>query len=354
MSDHYPLISVIMPVFNAECYLEAAVLSILNQSYKNIELLVIDDASSDESYQAIKSFTDTRIKIYRNKTNEGYLKSVNLLFTKCRGSFIAFQDADDWSSLDRLEKQLEVFKQDPELMFCGTQCIYSKNEKELRRSTFPLLHDDVVLKLEHGDTVILCGASVMLRRKLLIDYPGYRAFYDRIGSEDLDWFWRMLVNNKYMNLPEYLYNYRSSPSSITRKLDLNPLRYHSTQIALLAYWQYKLTGSDVLMDKQLSLKLITQIRQKYSRDGSLIFYRAAISQLAFGQLDSYLWCLKESIKRKGFSWTNIKLLLIWLPLFVFLHLSPKRTQRKIIEKSNIRFLKEMGVDARMGKVEKIS
>ena len=147
-----------------------------------------------------------------------------------------------------------------------------------------------------------------------------------------------------MNLPYFLYTYRLAINSITRKLNLNPLRYHSTQIALLAYWQRKLNGNDVLDDKGSRSKLVKLIEEKYTSDESLIYRRAAVTQLAFGQFGSYLLCIRESIARKGLSIANIKLMLIWLPLFVFLYLSPKRLQRKIVENNNVSFLKEMGID----------
>lgn len=345
-----PTISVIMPVYNAELYVACAIESILNQTFSNIELLVLDDASTDGSLSVIESYKDSRIRLYKHTENKGYLKSVNFLFSQCSGDYIAFQDADDWSDISRLQSQLIEFQKDPELMFCGTQCVYSKHGREQRRSSFPQIHSDVIAQLERGDTVVLCGASVMLQRELLTEYSGYREFFDRIGAEHLDWFWRMLINHKYINIPEHLYTYRSNMGSFTRKLDLNPLKYHSTQIALLAYWQRKLYGKDVLDDKTSSLALVNKIEAKYRSDESLIYRQAAVTQLAFGQFSSYAWCLRESIARKGVTLDNIKLMLIWLPLFVFLHLSPKRLQRKIVENKNQFFLKEMGIDIKKAKL----
>jgi len=346
-----PLISVIMPVYNAERYVGEAIESILKQSYGNFELLIVDDGSYDRSYQIMQSFNDDRVVIFKNEKNLGYLKSVNFLFSKSQGEYIAFQDADDVSSFHRFSLQAESLLSDPKLMYCGTQCKYSKNGKELRRSSFPLAHEKVVQKLERGDTVVLCGASVMLKRQFLDDYHGYREFFDRIGAEHLDLFWRMLLTHKYKNLPEYLYNYRSESNSFTQKLDLNPLRYHSTQIALLAYWQCKQNGSDILGDKALSSKLVNNLEAKYKQDDSLIYTKAAITQLSFGNIRAYFWCLKESILKTKFAFSNVKLMIVWLPLFVFLHVSPKRFQRKIIEKNNLKFLKEMGVDVKAGNRE---
>lgn len=339
-----PTISVIMPVYNAELYVACAIESILNQTCSNIELLVLDDASTDDSLRVIESYTDSRIRLYKHTENKGYLKTVNFLFSQCSGDYIAFQDADDWSDISRLQSQLIEFEKDPQLMFCGTQCVYSKHGREQRRSSFPQIHSDVVSQLERGDTVVLCGASVMLKRELLTEYSGYREFFDRIGAEHLDWYWRMLINHKYMNLPNYLYSYRSDSNSFTRKLDLNPLKYHSTQIALLAYWQRKLFGKDALDDRDSSAALADKIEAKYRNDSSLIYRKAAMTQLAFGQFGSYLWCIREAVSRKGVTAENIKLMLIWLPLFVFLYLSPRRLQRKIVERNNLSFLTEMGID----------
>ena len=339
-----PLISVLMPVFNAEMYVVQAIESIINQDYENFELLIIDDASDDDSFSIISGIEDSRVRIFQNDRNKGYLTSVNYLFSQCRGDYITFQDADDWSEPNRLSNQELAFRKDSKLMFCGTQCIYTKNGREQRRSMFPLEHDDVVQQLESGDTAILCGASVMIKHQLLNEFGGFRVFFDRVGAEHLDWFWQMMINNRYMNLSEPLYTYRATDNSFSRKLDLNPLRYHCTQIALLAYWQKKLNGKDALDEESTQLSLKHSIEKKYESDSSLIYRQAGVTQLAFGEYRAYVDCLKNSIRCKGVTIANVKFMFIWFPLFIFLMFCPRTLQRKVVKRNNLNFLKDQGVD----------
>jgi glycosyltransferase involved in cell wall biosynthesis len=339
-----PLISVIMPTYNAEKYLERAINSILEQTYEYFELLILDDASEDNSINIIKSYTDPRIKLFKHEKNQGYLQSVNFLFTQSTGNLIAFQDADDWSDRTRFEKQVKAFEDDTDLRFCGTQCIHYKNNQRKTYSNFPLTLHKVVEKLERGDTVVLCGASVMLKRELLERYGGYREFYDRIGAEHLDWFYQMLHQEKFINLPLHLYTYRAVHNSFTKSLDLNPLKYHCTQVALLTYWQRKLFGSDTLNDENGRAEIIKKIEEPYENDETLIYKRAAITQLAFGQLSGYFYCVKKSILISGLTVGNMKLACIWLPILIFKKMLPLKLQRKVVERNNSKFLKKMGID----------
>ena len=102
------LVSVLLPVLNGEKYIQKAVFSILNQSYKELELLIIDDGSTDNSYQMCMKISDhdKRVKVFKNQNNLGLTKSLNLLINESSGKYLARQDSDDWSEETRLEKQL--------------------------------------------------------------------------------------------------------------------------------------------------------------------------------------------------------------------------------------------------------
>ena len=105
--DHQPLISVIIPTYNRERYLLEAVQSVLSQTYSNIELIVIDDGSTDQSHQMIGNVKDKRLEYYKVE-HSGHISTVrNIGLSKCRGKYIAFLDSDDiWHSC-KLEKQLK-------------------------------------------------------------------------------------------------------------------------------------------------------------------------------------------------------------------------------------------------------
>ena len=100
-------ITVFMPVYNSERYLKEAIDSILNQSYKNFELLIINDGSTDSSIDIIKSYNDSRIKLINNDCNKGLPYTRNLGLKLAKGDYIAIMDSDDISYIHRLKKQIE-------------------------------------------------------------------------------------------------------------------------------------------------------------------------------------------------------------------------------------------------------
>lgn len=115
-----PNISVIMPVYNVEKYISIAVQSILNQTFENFELIIIDDASTDKTYDIINCFQDKRIVKLRNQTNKGVAATLNEGLKLAHGEYVARMDGDDVSKPDRFEKQLCFMKDNPELLISGT------------------------------------------------------------------------------------------------------------------------------------------------------------------------------------------------------------------------------------------
>lgn len=106
-----PLVSIITPVYNSEEYLEETILSVINQTYKNWELLLIDDYSTDNSYKIIEKYlTDERIKYLRNERNSGPAITRNVGLEKSKGEYIAFLDSDDIWAKNKLELQIDYMK----------------------------------------------------------------------------------------------------------------------------------------------------------------------------------------------------------------------------------------------------
>ena len=104
-----PLITVLMPVFNAEKFLNIAINSVLDQTFSSFEFLIIDDGSTDNSVQIIRSYSDDRIRLIQNKTNEGISASLNKGVLLSTTELIARMDADDICYPERLEKQYNFF-----------------------------------------------------------------------------------------------------------------------------------------------------------------------------------------------------------------------------------------------------
>ena len=115
-----PGISVIMPVYNTGEYLGEAIQSILDQTFRDFELIIINDGSSDNSLKIIKSFKDTRIKFISNTSNRGNYPSRNEGISIARGKYICVMDADDIALKSRLERQYLFMERNPEIGLAGS------------------------------------------------------------------------------------------------------------------------------------------------------------------------------------------------------------------------------------------
>jgi len=238
-----PLISVIMAAYNCERYVDQAIDSILSQSHKNLELLIIDDCSTDNTWLRIKKHTDERINATKNPTNLGYLKTTNKLFEACNGEYIAFQDADDWSLPVRLQLQVELLTEKPDLDFCGTSCTKFFDDGFRVNVKYP--KSDLALRsaLSLGVTSLFCGSSIVIKSTALRSLGYYREFFDRIGAEDIDWYLRGLELGKAENTQKHLYHYRqhSSSISVTRS---KGIAKHGIDIAYALHRQRTFSGTD--------------------------------------------------------------------------------------------------------------
>ena len=127
-----PLVSIIMSVYNNENSLSECLQSVLNQKYINFELLIVDDASTDNTKTILKQLNDERVKIYYNKKNLGLTNNLNKLLEKSRGQLIARQDGDDLSNASRLVKQVK-FLNENNLDACTTRAIIKNSTKLIPR-----------------------------------------------------------------------------------------------------------------------------------------------------------------------------------------------------------------------------
>lgn len=115
------LVSVIMSNYNTpEEYLRTAIDSILNQTYTDIEFIIVDDCSTDQSKDVIQSYNDSRIILIENNENLGLTKSLNIALHAAKGEFVARMDSDDYSYPDRFEKQVRFLQSHPDYILCGT------------------------------------------------------------------------------------------------------------------------------------------------------------------------------------------------------------------------------------------
>ena len=204
-----PLVSVVMPVYNAEPYLCDAIESIVNQTYGNIEFIIVDDASTDNSWKIIQRYKKQytkKIKILRNKNNLGVSMTVKKAINKAEGDFIARMDADDISYPNRIEKQLRYLIAHPKTVAIGTQCqIIDAEGKNIGIKKFPISFSEV--KKYIFEFVPLQQPSLMISRKKL---PSKFEYYkDGLNTaEEVELLFKLFKYGKVENLDETLLKYR--------------------------------------------------------------------------------------------------------------------------------------------------
>lgn len=212
------LVSVIMPAHNAAPYIGQAITSILEQTHSDLELIIIDDASTDNTQDLISQYSDPRVRLHTNNSNLGYLATCNIATKYCKGDYFTFQDADDWSNPDRLRKQLNFMKE-KNLSACGTGLILtSETGRTLRKKYFLTGGKKIQSSCLEGH-VEACTASIMASTAVLKKTGLYRHFF-QYGAEDVDWFYRLVESYTYDNLQQPLYYYRFCPGSITESTNI--------------------------------------------------------------------------------------------------------------------------------------
>lgn len=160
-----PLISVLIGTYNRADLLPRAINSVLRQHYDNLEVIVVDDASTDSTPEVVQALGDSRVRYFRHKENKGIAAVSNTAFKHCKGEFIALLGDDDvWTDENKLHKQVQVFTQaeNPQLAIVTTWWQDVKDGRIVRQHT-PNMPPDLIEKMLTGN--ILCGSSVMVRRK---------------------------------------------------------------------------------------------------------------------------------------------------------------------------------------------
>jgi hypothetical protein len=209
-----PQVSVVLPVWNGERYLRAAIESVLAQDFPDFELIVIDDGSTDGTAEILRSFTGEPRLIVRTQPNAGIVGARNAGLRAAGAEFIAFLDADDIALPGRLSKQLAFLRAHPEVAAVGTAITHISAEGVvLRTQVFPSGARRTAAALRIS--CALAQPSVMLRREAALGVGGYRETF-RQGAEDYDLWLRLSERHAMDNLPEALTLYRIHGASATQ------------------------------------------------------------------------------------------------------------------------------------------
>lgn len=183
-----------------------AINSILGQSYKNFELIVINDASTDNTTDILSSFKDKRLKVFTNKTRLGVTKSANFAISKAKGQFIARMDADDVASPDRFEKQLKFLIKNKNVVVVGGQCqLIDANGEMIGTKTFPLTNEKIQ-KMIFSSVPLQQPTLMVAKSRLPKDFVWYDENYS--SAEELELLFKLFEFGEVRNLNEYILKYR--------------------------------------------------------------------------------------------------------------------------------------------------
>jgi len=272
-------ISVVMPNYNAAKYISQSIESVLNQTYKNFEFIIIDDCSTDDSWDIIQKYAsvDSRIIALRNDKNNDISFTLNRGIAIAKADYIARFDSDDICDLHRFEKQINFLSKDEnrDIGVLGANlrlidpynvCIGYKN--------FPEKHEDIVESMWYRNP--FAHNSVIIKKSLFEKYGLYDISLNKV--EDMDLWFRFMNGTRFYNMQEYLVSYRISGSNSVisnqnKMIDLTNLvkeKYHKDYNVKLPikYYIFKL-GSNVakLLPDRLSFWIFNKIIKVYFKSG---------------------------------------------------------------------------------------
>jgi len=279
MINPQPLVSVIMPAYNAERYIKESIDSILIQTYRNFELLIADDCSLDNTLSIINAYTDKRVIVIKNDVNIGYLRTVNKLLNFVNGDYIAFQDADDVSHPRRIELQVKKLVAEPTWGLCGTNFEVIDSKSNIIR--FQNVEDDPskLSKLILKDNPFQ-KPSIIFRKEVYDTVGMYREEFLQLKniSEDYDWLLRVSEKYKMSNLndTEPLYKYRVLPTSMSKNIkSIEQLLGH--KVAQYLASQRRTIGKDDLQNNDLGSvrKAIESFKKPYIEKPYLYYHEFA-------------------------------------------------------------------------------
>ncbi|NMB57375.1 glycosyltransferase [Candidatus Beckwithbacteria bacterium] len=290
-----PVVSVIMPVFNAEKYLKKAIESILSQTFTDFEFIIINDGSSDNSEKIIKSYPDKRIRYFKNKKNQNLARCLNFAIKKAKGRYIARMDADDISYKNRFKKQYQFLQQNSQINICGTFAdIINEKGQIIKNFKKPTQDNEIKLSLFFGNQLI--HSSVFVRKEIFEKYqynPNLKkgqdyelwvrlAFAKNIYFANLDenllkyrlyYTQKRIADLKYydkvykLNFEKFMNNYNISYQKNDFKVYLNFLKNQASifQIFNLAHLSKKIISSKNFTEKYKNIDTVKFFSQKLGR-----------------------------------------------------------------------------------------
>ncbi len=221
-------VSVLFPVFNTKGeYLRKAIDSILSQTFSDFEFLILNDASTNNVEEVIKSYTDPRIKYFKNEKNLGISGSRNKLIDLAKGDYFAVMDHDDISLPDRFQKQVDYLDNNPDVGVVSSYVGYIHRKGRVDKN--PTNHEDICMALFARCGSLIHPAS-MIRKSVLLD-NNLKYESEFTPAEDYALWCRLMTHTKFHNIPEILFLYRKHSTNTTKtqaeKLEKSVIGVHA-------------------------------------------------------------------------------------------------------------------------------
>lgn len=238
-----PCVSVLMPAYNVEKYVGAAIESILNQTFSDFEFIIINDGSTDDTANIIKKYADQdkRIRFIDNHENRGFIARLNDCLDLARGKYVAKMDSDDISLPERLAKQVNFLDAHPDvgMVGCGLQKFGTSEKIDIRPA-----HVGVM------DFMYECVTTVFMARRDIIEYHHLRFDSNYFAAEDMEFYSRFARVAKIVNLQEVLYMYRYHGNNVSvRQSGVQQQTTEHIRQDIASF----LTGDEYVLDRMLNM-----------------------------------------------------------------------------------------------------
>ncbi|MBW5448391.1 glycosyltransferase [Cohnella sp. CFH 77786] len=237
------LVSIITAYYNREDYVIESIQSLLNQTYREIEILAIDDGSTDRTLAMLQSIEDRRLRVITHP-NMGLVRSFIHAIGQASGDLIAIHGSGDYSYPERIEKQIELLRNRPEVGVVGCQ-VENVNTITNERSIYDKLEEDkdVTEQLLSKNNVFTHG-EVMFRRSVYLQAGGYRELFTY--TQDYDLWLRMSLVTKFANVREVLYRRYTLPGGVGASLEKVMLQQYLAEMARQCLEMRLRSGGDII------------------------------------------------------------------------------------------------------------
>ena len=237
-----PLVSILLPVHNCERFLVDSLKSLVGQNYRQIEIIAIDDKSSDKSLKILKSFAKKykKVRVYRNIKRYGISMTLNRLLRRAKGDCIAFMSAKDISAKSRIKKQVEFLLKNQGVVAIGSQCIFMNDKgKIIGKSDFPKENQFINQSPLHGISMqfetVLINTALIPKDLLRFQTNSYHFIYS-------DMLMKLLPYGKFANLPKYFHYHRNDPKAYFGDLRIHLMSLIKLWIKSIANYDYQLSA----------------------------------------------------------------------------------------------------------------